>query len=747
VFVAHPLLFWGLAATVAVPVVLHLIMRQSPKHVLFPALRFLQQRREANRRRLRLRHLVLLALRTGVLLFLAAALCRPSMSCSGVQQTKDAPVSAALVIDTSPSMDYEWQNQTRLKAAQETASWLLTRLPDESQVAVLDSDNDVAAFAIDLARAKERIGQLHTTVAPDRLLSVAARAAELLESGKYDAKELYVFTDLSRGEWSPENAAALHERLTRLKSLGVYVIDVGAPEPQNTALGDLRLSAQTVARNTTVQLEQTIARTGGEFTTQLNVVLKDPAGREVPQNPAQVTLKADDSVVMPLAITGLREPGVYQGEIRIANREANQLSADDVRHFTIEVRPPWKLLLAGPPPADWYAWDLRQYLEPKRQRDENRQRFACDVKELSELPRTRLAEYAAVCLLDPPALEKGVWEQLAAYVKAGGSVAIFLGRNAAGAVDSFNEPPAQELLPGRLAKTAEWRESPDGSNRVYLNPGTGHPMLAYFGRLSEPLSWDAFWVRQAWELEEPVPKEAVVVPLTNGKPAILERTVGQGRVVLMTTPVSDDLADASAWNNLFGTGYKNSAIVPPQPFIVLANEMMLYLVGAAGEELNYLAGQTARVNLAGHKAEQYVLIRPSGQGDPAEVPPDSRAVVVGPLKELGDYRVTNQPDDLDRGFSVNLSPQESILARVGRPDLEGIFAATPFSLARDREEINRQLTETRVGHDLFPLLIALAALILAAEHVLGNKFYQETERPTPASGGPPPPDHVATATT
>src|SRR5438552_6882380 len=137
-------------------------MRQSPKRVVFPALRFLQQRREANRRRLRLRHLILLALRSALLLFLAAALCRPSISWSGIKQTKDAPVSAALVVDTSPSMEYEWQNQTRLKAAQETASWLLNKLPDDSQVAVFDSVGETAAFQLDLRQANERPGQVPT---------------------------------------------------------------------------------------------------------------------------------------------------------------------------------------------------------------------------------------------------------------------------------------------------------------------------------------------------------------------------------------------------------------------------------------------------------------------------------------------------------------------------------------------------------------------------------------------------------
>ena len=54
-----PLMLAG-AALVAVPIVLHLIMRREPKHLVFPALRFIQKREEANRRRLRLRHLLLL---------------------------------------------------------------------------------------------------------------------------------------------------------------------------------------------------------------------------------------------------------------------------------------------------------------------------------------------------------------------------------------------------------------------------------------------------------------------------------------------------------------------------------------------------------------------------------------------------------------------------------------------------------------------------------------------------------------
>ena len=66
-----PLMLAG-AVLVAAPIILHLMMRQQPKHLMFPALRFIRQRNDANKRRLKLRHLLLLALRCAVIVLSGA---------------------------------------------------------------------------------------------------------------------------------------------------------------------------------------------------------------------------------------------------------------------------------------------------------------------------------------------------------------------------------------------------------------------------------------------------------------------------------------------------------------------------------------------------------------------------------------------------------------------------------------------------------------------------------------------------
>ena len=111
-----PMLLGG-AAMVAVPVVLHLMMRQKPVKRDFPALRFLKAKANANRRRLRLNHLLLLAARMAALAMLALAMARPVLRNAGWLADAEGPVAAVLVFDTAPRMELREANRTRLDQA------------------------------------------------------------------------------------------------------------------------------------------------------------------------------------------------------------------------------------------------------------------------------------------------------------------------------------------------------------------------------------------------------------------------------------------------------------------------------------------------------------------------------------------------------------------------------------------------------------------------------------------------------
>src|SRR6266480_2669401 len=65
----HPLALVGLAAA-AIPALLHLLERRVPPEAEFPPLRYLSEAERQNARRLKLRHLLLLLLRTALIVLL-----------------------------------------------------------------------------------------------------------------------------------------------------------------------------------------------------------------------------------------------------------------------------------------------------------------------------------------------------------------------------------------------------------------------------------------------------------------------------------------------------------------------------------------------------------------------------------------------------------------------------------------------------------------------------------------------------
>jgi len=71
-------LIFGVAAA-ALPIVLHLIARREPQRQVFPAVRFLTQRLEVHRSRLKIRRWLLLAFRAALLGLLALAFARPQI--------------------------------------------------------------------------------------------------------------------------------------------------------------------------------------------------------------------------------------------------------------------------------------------------------------------------------------------------------------------------------------------------------------------------------------------------------------------------------------------------------------------------------------------------------------------------------------------------------------------------------------------------------------------------------------------
>ena len=730
-FLAPALL--GAAALVAVPIVLHLIMRRKPVPHPFPALRFLMQRAVANRRRLQISHLLLLLLRVAALALLALAFARPVLRGAAWLADGEAPVAAAFVFDTAPRMVLREGNRTRLEQAAAMAKVLFGKLPQGSTVAVLDTGGGAAAFTPSVAAAEARVERLGAATPAMSLPGAITAAARLLASSDKARRELYVFTDCSHGAW--DGAAAVEVPA----DTSVLYVDVAAPAPQNFAIESLELGGEQVAVGTPLTVSVSLARSGPDANRAVAVEVLAPDGRYARRAVKPVAWKEAAATQVDFEIGGL-EPGVRQGRVVVDG--ADDLEADDTRWFTVAVGAAAPVIVAAPAPAERTGLFVAEALAPAGLRRAGKGRFDPRIVDIAELAITDWRAARGIVLVDPPPLPPPTWEAIEAWVAEGHGLVVWLGPRAV-APERFDSEASRRVLGGRLVRV--WRSPGDGN---HLAPATlDHPLLAAFRRVGDAVPWQDFPVSRHWEFAADeaaggaadAPRGATVVAAyRDGLPAILEHRVGNGTVVVVTTPVSQAAGDPEAWNRL-ATGFE------PWPFVILANESLLHAIDTA-DERNVTAGTLVVLRLDRRDVAAAFVRSPAGDDFPAAIDQKRGTITVTATEQPGNYAVRAGGDvgGVATGFSANLAPSATDYRRVQADDLTAVLGADR-RLARTEAELVRDVQRERVGTEMYGWVIVLAALAMAADWIVANRFYaprDDAAVPTPAAAfaampGPP----------
>jgi hypothetical protein len=250
-----------------------------------------------------------------------------------------------------------------------------------------------------------------------------------------------------------------------------------------------------------------------------------------------------------------------------------------------------------------------------------------------------------------------------------------------------------------------------------------HPALAGLRDYAEEIPWQVFPVWQYWQFADLTGDTYTIARFANNQPALLERSVGQGRVLTLATAVSDPLEPKGRepWN-LLPTGPE------PWPFLALSNQLVGYLAQADGDGHAYLAGETVNLRLSPRqRVASYALYLPDGQSVRRTVPPGDDSIRISTTGELGNYRVASggQTRRLDRGFSINAAPAVTNLQRVAPEVLTAALPAEQMEIARTLDDVRRYVDVGRSGRELFSWAIALVALVWGSEHLLANRFYRE----------------------
>jgi hypothetical protein len=500
------------AAAIGLPVYLHLLRRHRTPPKPFGSLMFFEPRTQSSIKHRRLRYLFLLSLRTLLLLLLALAFANPFV----MRPAARTPNGQLLLVAIDDS--FSMRAGTRMADAKRAAMSVLASRPSTELVQVMAIDAQLHALTPATRDAAAARTAIQSVEAGDSRSSFAelARASRLVGEEAHAAIELHLFSDMQRSSMAPTFAEM---RFPDSVTLVLHpVAAAGSPNwtvESVTAPGQLWGSPREAAP---VHVQAVIAGYGTpEATRTASLVVN---GKTTATQP--VTVPAGGRAVVDFPRLDVPY-GFSRCEVRIDSSDA--FPNDDGAIFAVQRSDPQRVLFIHA------ANDLRS---PRYFGDAltaaAESAFALQLVTVDQAANIGFSKYGFVVLSNLSGLPSALENSLIEYVKAGGSVLSALGPAAAG---RSRVPVSGESI----RRVHDYAREASGGRDQFQSVGEtdrSHASVAKSGSL--------VGVKFYYAVDVDPGDARIVARLTDRTPLIIDRKIGEGRVLLFTSGF-DNLAN------------------------------------------------------------------------------------------------------------------------------------------------------------------------------------------------------------
>src|SRR5213594_4686 len=531
-FFLHPAYLFGLVAA-ALPVLIHLLNRRRLKRIRFPAVRFILVSQRRISRTYRLRHWILLALRTVAVLLLVLLLANPIFQIGAGLFAGGGPLSLAIIFDNSLSMTWSRQEEG-FKQAKEAARLLISSLNEGDRAALIPTDateKTEARLKGEKALLLKELDAIELS-AGTADFALALKKAYQAVRGPAAQKEIWLFTDMALTGWDRFSLAAVGQYDSLIP---VKIISVASQElPLNATIKELTIQGQGIGVGLPLQLEASLINFTDkeirDLLVQLNV---DEQNREQ----RLVSLPPKRELTVPFRFS-VNQPGAHQGYVSL--KKAG-LAGNPVAYFTLKAQEKLKVLLVDGDPqtslVQSETFFLSRALNPTGESDASV--FLPTVIIPEGLSAASLDSYQVLILCNVPAIPDPLLPKLKDFLQRGGGLLIFLGDRVQ--AEDYNLKLLQSspsVLPGRITDKKSLSEA---AAEKIGKVNTAHPALQGFS--DQLLRESLLSARVRGYIHSEMADRSPLIALANGEPLLLEKKMGSGKVMLVTTSADRDWSD------------------------------------------------------------------------------------------------------------------------------------------------------------------------------------------------------------
>ncbi len=505
-----PLFFAALAA-LGIPILIHLIQKERKNVVAFPSLMFLRRVPYQSVRRRRIRNWALLAMRLAAIALIVAAFARPFVRGASLAAAAGGARDLVVLLDRSYSMGHTDQWQRAQKAASDAVAGLADG--DRASLVLFSTAAEVAVRPTnERARLLSEISGARPGAGATRFGPAFKVAGSLLVESNLPRREVVVISDFQRSGWSPND--------------GLRLPDNTVVTPVAVTAGDVSNIAVTPAsfQRETFQGQERVIVTGGVL------------NRGASPATVNVSLEFDGRVVQTASVSvephGAATTTFAPVTIASANTRAavrlpdDGLLADNAFHFVLAPARPVEVALVSRATRGSALYLTRALAIGESPR------FTVTPRAVDALTDDVLRD-TRIIIFDDVSPSDATAARIKRFVENGGGLFVVNGPQAAWA------GTAAELLPASNSGVADRTRGPAATigGLEY-----GH---AVFEPFRAPRSGDFSAARFYGYRQMTAAKDAqVLARFDDGAPALIDRAIGRGRVLLWTSTL--DLY----WNDL-----------------------------------------------------------------------------------------------------------------------------------------------------------------------------------------------------
>jgi hypothetical protein len=737
------MLLGGLA--VASPILIHLLNKRRFKIVEWAAMDFLFEAEKKNKRRVQIENMILLLLRCLAMLLLAFMVARPFLP-SGVMgafaQTRqlerilviDDSLSQRVLVDSMPAMQKTKESVKELlrgfASSNESEDWVSVWLTSDPNQRLIDYKPLTESTLPEILQVIEQIQ------CSDQVADYSASLGELdryLQGQRENVgRAVYLYSDLRTRDWKPlanQDAEAAPKNVAKRvaeNSVGTFVVDTGGEQDQNLAITGIRPDGLLVS-DKSVSFLVDVTNFGTQTVNEISVLFQVNDSQAEYERIGVLGPGKTETLVFnyffnrPVAGDLLEDRAQKKSRLRNFKIRAeidrqslgedlkqDQLIEDSSRFYAARILEGIPVLLVDGDPSAISERSETHYLQSLNVPGTG---LAMTDVTVSELETVSLADYQIIFLCNVDEASPDRIKELGKWVEDGGSLVFMPGnRVRAGTFNDAFHKEGAGLSPLKLDRMAG---DPTMSRWVNFEPGPQlHPSIRVIME-SDASSLGKIDIFSWWasSLDENLIGKSVEVPLRltdkDNSPAMVDRTLGDGRVVVFAIPGDGD------W-----TMWPSSPTYAP-----VMIDLIDYLLGQSKEASTILLGDEINQPIDLSAFNNRVKMR-----DPAE---ETIEAVAKPVEESDTNAIIQQVSFENTGragfyelkfqrhdggtestlYASNYDPQESRLDRLSAVEQTDTFSGENLQLVSGEELASQSVSGSNTEIWLQVLMVLFGILV------------------------------------